>query len=128
MKLYSIRHKLTNKFYNGYGTFYFKGALGNQSKWSNTPCLFWKTPDGVMNGLKRLGSEMVRPSPRPKGMSHSEYCNHLKSVHVIAHRYRCWDNFDIERLSDIEIIVTNVSNLGEESFDATDFITEGVSA
>lgn len=123
MKLYSIRHKLTNKFYNGYGTFSFRGELGNQARWANTPSVFWKTPDGVLNGLKRLGSQMVKPAARPEGMNHHEYCEYLKRVHVIAHRFRCWDNFDIERLSDIEIIVTDVSVRGEAAYSAASFFS-----
>lgn len=122
MKLYSIRHKLTGKYYNGHGTFYYsKGPYGGQSMWSETPGLFLKTPDGVINNLKRLGCEIVQPLPQGD-MNYSEWQKANKAKWFFWSHNKAFDNFDPARLSDIEVIVTKVSVLGEEQFDAQDFL------
>lgn len=98
MKLYSIRHKISGKF--------FVSATGSQV-WNATSPHFWKTIDGVRGNLKKIASE--------KAVVCSPNGNFW---------YLSWVNFDPAKLKDIEVIVTNVSVLGEESFAASDFISE----
>ena len=99
MKLYSIRNTQTGLFFLSHD---WRGKL----HWSTAP-IFWKTPDGVVRTLRRLGSEFD-----PK---HSHYR---------PARQENWENFRASRLKHIEVIVTDVSIHGEEALPAASFFNK----
>jgi hypothetical protein len=95
VKLYSIRHKISGKW--------FVSSTGSQV-WNATSPHFWKTIDGVRGNLKKIASDKIaREDSR-------------------GYWYLVWGDYDPARLQDIEVIVTNVSILGEESFPASEFV------
>jgi hypothetical protein len=90
MKLYSIRHTQTGLF--------FRCTDGrNTLNWNSSP-IFWKTIDGTVANLRRIGGE-----------------------HHKRHRAIDSTNFDPKRLSQIEVIVTDVSVHGEKAMPASSF-------
>ena len=102
MRLYSIRHKHSGKFFtstDGIGTEY----------WATSPH-FWKTIDGVAVNLRRLASEFWK---EPK-----EYGNGFTWTK------KAWRHFDPEKLADIEVIVTDVAVLGETRLKAIDLLEQ----
>jgi len=92
MKLYSIRHQQT-------GLFFLTREAGWRAKlvWSSSP-VFWKTIDGVVANLRRIGGE-INTRHRPIDAT----------------------NFDRRRLKHIEVIITSVSIHGEERQPAAAF-------
>ena len=95
MKLYSIRHKHS-------GLFFVCTYAQGQLNWAPSPT-FWKTIDGIKRNLERIGSDY---SPRP----------------ILGGRFhvKSFDNFDPKRLENIEVIITDVSILGEQTLPAAD--------
>ena len=121
MKLYSIRHKISGKFYTGDSRWIYSetGELWGDINWSDSPT-FYKTIDGVAKALKRIGCELICHAPRRGKLFKNR--SELKKLYYLVHDFKCFDNFEISKLENIEVIVTNVSVLGEESFPASKFI------
>ena len=99
MLLYSIRNTQTGKFFTSTdwnGTEY----------WATSPA-FWKTIDGVVENLKRIGSDYAKEAYHKTGR-------------------KAWQNFDAARLEHVEVVITDVKVLGETRRPAEDFVTEDV--
>jgi hypothetical protein len=125
MKLYSIRHKVTGKFYNADERYLRDGQSRGSIVWGSAP-IFYRTVDGISKSLRRIGCELVHVESRwgVKGRNRTE----LKRLYAVVHDFKCFDNFEPNHLKDIEVIVTNVSVLGEESYPASDFLKEEATA
>lgn len=97
MLLYSIRRCSDGKF--------FVHTYGNgELVMSSTPT-FWRTPDSIWDNLKRVCSDFA-PYRDKWGW-----------------QQKGWHNFDPRALDAWEVIVTNVSVLGETIHPARDFVT-----
>lgn len=97
MKLYLIKRISDKKFFvstNGNGTAYF----------SNKPCMFLKTPEGVASNLRRLCSEFIAQRDR--------WNFYQKN----------WKNFDGRKLKSYEIVVMDVDIIAMTATPAIDFI------
>ena len=95
MKLYSIRNTHT-------GLFWVNSDWRGKQHWNTSP-IFWKTADGVARNLQRLGSLYTpRGGYRPSKLKN-------------------WSDFNLERLAHIEVIITDVSILGEKALPAAAF-------
>lgn len=92
MRLYSIRDKNS-------GLFFLTREAGPRAKlvWSSSP-IFWKTIDGIIANLRRIGGE-INTRHRPVDSS----------------------AFDKRKLRHIEVVTTDVSVQGERSMPASAF-------
>lgn len=90
MRLYSIRNTHT-------GLFFLCTDWRNKLHWSTSP-IFWKTIDGVVANLRRIGGERNK-----------------------RHESIDATSFDATRLRGIEVIITDVSIHGEKTLAAADF-------
>ncbi len=115
MKLYSIRNSFTGKFFRS--TFLWN--KGRTETWSDIP-RYWLTPQGVIDNLKKIGSEQF---PLKSFTSKKE---NLELYDVVTQCYG-FKNFNAEKIKHMEVIVTNVEVSGARGFPAEEFIASNLS-
>lgn len=113
MKLYSIRHKVSGKFFHEPQTW---RKVGRRDLWCEHP-RYWKTIDGVTRNVKKIGSDCHVLDWR---LSKSD----KEGVYEFWTQSHGFKNFNPDLISEVEVIVTNVSVLGEESFPASSFVQD----
>lgn len=116
MKLYSIRHKTTNRFLVAVHP---RGGLS----WSDAP-VFWKTIDGPKGTLARYAGK-ANGFHWEDGKAHDA---HKDSVGYSKAYNTYWTDIDPKKLDDLEVVVTEVSLQGFTTITAQELMAEHLTA